>query len=130
MNALIALCSRVAEQSALRRYDRELGRRLPSSRRDVELAIYRVAQEALTNAMRHSQAHRGDGLAAPSRTRTLVLDGHGQRPRSATTGLVEGSGLTGMRERAMLIGADLPSITARRRRATSTLRLALAQEQH
>ena len=54
VNALIALCSRVGGQGGLR-VRRELDWSLPTLSAEVELVIYRVAQEALTNALRHSR---------------------------------------------------------------------------
>lgn len=102
--ALIALCSRVAEQSGMH-VERELQVPLPELQPEVELAIYRIAQEALTNAVRHSQAKqvtlsliRQDGQL----TLTVRDDGSGLADDA-----VEGTGVTGMRERAMLIGAGL-----------------------
>ena len=55
VNALIALRSRVDEQSGMRVH-RRLEGSLPELSPEVELAMYRIAQEALTNAMRHSKA--------------------------------------------------------------------------
>lgn len=55
VNALIALCSRVSQRSDLR-VVRRLEGPLPPLSHEIELAIYRLAQEALTNAMRHSGA--------------------------------------------------------------------------
>jgi two-component system sensor histidine kinase UhpB len=82
---------------------------LPDLSHDVELVIYRVAQESLTNAVRHAHAC------------TLVLslycdlDGLTLRVRDDGVGMngdvVEGAGIHGMRERALLIGADF-AITA------------------
>ena len=89
---------------------------------EVEVAVYRIAQEALSNALRHSQPqqaqielrYRADGL------RLVVSDdGHGfdvfatlsttpggaSRSTAAQNG--SGLGLVGMRERAALIGATL-----------------------
>ena len=83
------------------------GQRLP---RDTETAIYRIAQEALSNAVKHSEAHRVR-LRVDQQTDRIELavqdDGRGfDRP---STG--EGFGLTGMRERAVLAGGQL-SITS------------------
>ncbi|MFD6875455.1 MULTISPECIES: HAMP domain-containing sensor histidine kinase [unclassified Streptomyces] len=78
---------------------------LPTLDDACELVVYRVAQEALTNAARHARAtevevrlsHRPAGAV-----RLLVRDnGAGLRPA------VEGAGIQGMRERALLIGAGL-----------------------
>jgi two-component system, NarL family, sensor histidine kinase UhpB len=101
--ALIALCSRVAEQSGMH-VERELQVPLPELQPEVELAIYRIAQEALTNAVRHSQAKQVTlSLIRDDGQLTLIVrdDGRGLPDD------VEGSGVTGMRERAMLIGAKL-----------------------
>ncbi|MEU3188708.1 sensor histidine kinase [Streptomyces sp. NPDC006923] len=77
---------------------------LPPMGQDTELVLYRVAQESLTNTARHSGARRAD--LTLHRTATGVElrvrdDGHGL---GRTT---EGSGMRGMRERALLIGARL-----------------------
>jgi two-component system, NarL family, sensor histidine kinase UhpB len=104
VNALIALCARVSEQSGLRIH-RRLGGGLPELSPDVELAIYRVAQEALTNAMRHSKATEATVSLGPVNGELVLRvadDGQGL-PEHVS----EGGGLTGMRERAMLIGAAL-----------------------
>jgi two-component system sensor histidine kinase UhpB len=104
VNALIALCSRVAEQSGLR-IQRRLEGPLPELEPDVELAIYRIAQEALTNAMRHSNATEATvSLAREKGALVLIVADNGQGLPEHVT---EGGGLTGMRERAMLIGAEL-----------------------
>jgi two-component system, NarL family, sensor histidine kinase UhpB len=104
VNAVIALCSRVGQQGSLR-VRREFGGRLPPLDADVELVIYRVAQEALTNVMRHSGAEQVT-VSLREQDANVVLevtdDGRGLEE-----GLVEGSGIAGMRERAMLVGADL-----------------------
>ena len=104
VNALLALCSRVARQGGLR-VRRDLDWRLPTLSPDVELVIYRVAQEALTNALRHSQGTEATVRLAAGAAGGVVLvvadNGRGlAEPR------VE-SGLAGMRERALLIGAQL-----------------------
>ena len=71
---------------------------LPALSPEVEVVVYRVAQEALTNAARHADAARGRAVAAAARATSVVLevtdDGRGFE------GLEEGSGLMGMRERA------------------------------
>ncbi|MFD6245041.1 HAMP domain-containing sensor histidine kinase [Streptomyces roseolus] len=71
----------------------------------TELVVYRVAQEGLTNAARHAAAGHVDVRLGPSPgggTRLVVRDdGRG------TAGAEEGAGIGGMRERALLVGADL-----------------------
>jgi signal transduction histidine kinase len=80
--------------------------------RDVALCVYRVAQEALRNVAKHAGAR----VALVTLARTgpdLVLrvrdEGRGFDPSSAHCRA--GLGLSGMQERARLIGADL-SITS------------------
>ncbi len=79
---------------------------VPRLSENVEIAIYRVAQEALTNALRHAAA-REIVLKLSITDRRLLLeindDGHGFDPSSHTASL----GLLGMEERALGIGARL-----------------------
>ena len=125
VNALIALCSRVAEQSGLHIH-RQLEGGLPKLAPDVELAIYRVAQEALTNAMRHSKATEVTvSLTRENGALVLTVTDNGN---GLDEDLVEAGGLTGMRERAMLIGADLSIESGYGAGVTVTLRLGLDGE--
>jgi signal transduction histidine kinase len=75
---------------------------------DVQLTLYRVAQEALTNIRKHAAAERVDIRLAyePAGTRLTVEDvaSDGERP---PPGDGTGYGLTGMRERAALLGGAL-----------------------
>jgi two-component system, NarL family, sensor histidine kinase UhpB len=103
VNALIALSSRVGDQAGLS-VQRELDGHLPPLSPDVELVIYRVAQEALTNAIRHAGAtHLSIALRQDDGRVALCVrdDGRGlpDQPRER--------GLRGMRERAMMIEAEL-----------------------
>jgi signal transduction histidine kinase len=76
---------------------------------DAEIAFYRVAQEALTNVIKHAHARRV-GVVLEGRDDAIVLmledDGVGFDP-SAGEVRAAGIGLVGMRERASLIGAAL-----------------------
>jgi two-component system sensor histidine kinase UhpB len=73
---------------------------------DVQLVVYRVAQEALSNAARHSEADRivvtlrrsGDGVELE-----VADDGRGFAFEQSERGL----GIGGMRERALLVGGEL-----------------------
>lgn len=125
VNALIALCSRVAEQSGLQIHRRFEGG-LPDLAPEVELAIYRIAQEALTNAMRHSKATEASvSLAREDGTLVLTVTDNGQ---GLPERVIEGGGLTGMRERAMLIGAALTINSGPGAGVEVTLRLGLPGE--
>ena len=81
--------------------------RLP---RDLELAFYRVAQEALNNIARHSSAQRAQvTLKQESNWITLEIqdDGIGFSTAAMQGGGSRGSGLAGMRDRLALIGGEL-----------------------
>ncbi|MGH2868023.1 MAG: HAMP domain-containing sensor histidine kinase [Solirubrobacteraceae bacterium] len=104
VNALITLCERIGQQDRLRVH-RRLDMALPVMASDVELAIYRIAQEALTNVMRHSNAT--EVTVALSRSDSELLLRVSDNGQGLPESLSEGGGLAGMRERAMLIGGDL-----------------------
>ncbi|MEU7867542.1 ATP-binding protein [Dactylosporangium sp. NPDC049140] len=77
--------------------------RLPAT---AETAVYRIVQEALTNAVRHAGPRRIHVEAGPHGPGLRVLvrdDGPGPPPG----GFPAGHGLIGMRERAELLGAEL-----------------------
>jgi two-component system, NarL family, sensor histidine kinase UhpB len=113
VNALIVLSSQAGRQSGIR-VRRNLDRHLPALSRDVELVIYRVAQEALTNALRHAECTEVTVSLASAEDRVLLTVGDNGRglPQHRREG-----GLAGMRERAMLIGGEL-EIRSRRSRGT------------
>jgi two-component system sensor histidine kinase UhpB len=105
VNALISLCRRMGEQTGAR-IESDLANKLPSTSPETELVIYRVAQESLANAVRHGEASRITlSLTAVDDHITLLVgdDGRGiDFPLTADT-----AGVSGMRERALLIGAQL-----------------------
>ncbi|BET47220.1 HAMP domain-containing sensor histidine kinase [Kitasatospora aureofaciens] len=81
---------------------------LPPLAPEAELVLYRVAQEGLTNTARHSAADRAALTLRP----LPPSEGGGVEllVRDNGTGLgtaAEGAGIRGMRERALLIGADI-----------------------
>jgi two-component system, NarL family, sensor histidine kinase UhpB len=122
VNALISLCARVGDQSGMRMH-RELVGPAPELSPEVELAVYRIAQEALTNAMRHSRAADATvSLVCANDELVLSVADNG---RGLPEDVVEGGGLTGMRERAMLIGADLEIESAAGSGVSVTVRLPL-----
>jgi signal transduction histidine kinase len=81
-------------------------RALPDLGPQAEAALYRVAQEALHNALRHAGAS-SVRVALSKAARRVVLevsdDGHGFVPEAPSRGL----GLASMRERASAAGAAL-----------------------
>ena len=102
VNAVIALCGRADRQRGIR-VQRMLDWRLPKLAPEVELVIYRVAQEALTNVLRHSQATEVIVELRPEESWVVleVVD-NGLGLPSHT----EERGLRGMRERATVINAE------------------------
>jgi two-component system, NarL family, sensor histidine kinase UhpB len=81
---------------------RQLERDLPPLDPQAELVFYRVTQESLTNVARHAQAtqvllalERGQG----SVVLRVIDNGQGFEPEH-----VEGGGLRGIRERALIVG--------------------------
>ncbi|MBN8866790.1 MAG: sensor histidine kinase [Solirubrobacterales bacterium] len=73
---------------------------------DVQLVLYRVSQEAIGNAVRHSGATRIDvrlGRTGDRFELVVTDDGSGFTFDQATSGL----GLGGMRERAILVGGEI-----------------------
>ncbi len=78
---------------------------------DVETALYRIVQEALTNATKHGQAKRAVVEISEDEATVHVSirdDGKGFDPSVATGGF----GLIGMRERAQVLGGQLAIETA------------------
>lgn len=86
---------------------------------EVEVAAYRIAQEALSNVTRHAHAshahveltHRTDGLRLVVTDDGVGLDGldlrEGVARQASTREQGTGLGMLGMRERALLIDARL-----------------------
>lgn len=113
-SALQALAGRLGERTGVRvsvRADRDL----PALSPEAELVVYRVAQEALTNVVRHADSPTVEVRLerGPDRLTLRVLDdGRGIEPDTA-----EGTGLRGMHERANMVGADL-RVGPRRPRGT------------
>ncbi|MFE2944169.1 histidine kinase [Streptomyces sp. NPDC059255] len=103
ISALKALTTEITTHTGLtvrQRFDGDL----PALGEDVELVVYRVAQEGLTNIVRHADAGRAD--IALRRTTTgveLLIADDGRGVGTAT----EGAGIRGMRERALLVGAEI-----------------------
>jgi signal transduction histidine kinase len=78
---------------------------LPELSSDERVAIYRVAQEALTNVRKHAAARRVVmSVASDDGGVALTVENDGGTKPSVHSG---GFGLTGMRERAELLGGRL-----------------------
>ncbi|WP_433544629.1 HAMP domain-containing sensor histidine kinase (plasmid) [Streptomyces sp. CA-294286] len=113
VSALTSLTTEFTAHAGLR-VRRKFDTDLPTLDAETELVLYRVAQEALTNAARHAEAEevevslRHTGAAV---VLSVADDGRG------TEITREGAGIRGMRERALLIGATL-DVTSQRRAGT------------
>jgi two-component system, NarL family, sensor histidine kinase UhpB len=102
--ALDALCDRVASAAGMQ-IRRSLQTDLPQLSPEEELVFYRVAQESLTNVVRHAGASTAY-VSLDHRDSAVVLE-----VRDNGSGLPletdSGTGIRGMKERALLIGAQL-----------------------
>lgn len=75
---------------------------LPALEPSVELVVYRVAQESLTNIARHADATAVEVSLEPGHD-TVVLR-IADNGRGLPEGQAEGGGLRGIRERALIVG--------------------------
>jgi two-component system, NarL family, sensor histidine kinase UhpB len=101
--ALNALVATFADRTGLR-INARLPHDVPALGAEAELVVFRVAQESLTNAARHAETSRVE-LALECTAPEVVL-----RVRDYGRGLDGaslGSGIRGMRERALLVAGDL-----------------------
>ena len=105
-SALVTLASGFAERSRLQVH-RHLAKELPALDPEQDLAIYRVAQESLTNVARHANARTVE-LSLTHQNGGVILavrdDGQGISHVDMSG---QSSGLGGMRERALLVGGRL-----------------------
>jgi signal transduction histidine kinase len=97
-----------AKQSGLE-VDLKISGEAPRLAPDAGLALYRTAQEALTNVRRHACARRVEvSLSYEDAAAVLTVADHGDtRASTSPTAGHGGYGLTGMRERAALLGGEL-----------------------
>ena len=107
VSALTELSRKFAEQSGIR-VDRRFADALPPLSDEAEIAVYRVAQEGLTNVARHADAKRVEVTLEPGVDSVILRvadDGRGlPDPVTSPNGH---NGLRGMRERAILVGGVL-----------------------
>ena len=93
---------------------------------DVETALYRIVQEALTNAVKHAGANHVSIVVTRKSTSVQVMiedDGGGFDPRAVST---RGLGLLGMRERVELLDGTFEIDTAPGAGTTLIVELPLA----
>jgi two-component system sensor histidine kinase UhpB len=106
-SALVSLAAQASDHTSVR-VRPQLADKLPALAHEQDLAIYRVAQESLTNVGRHANARYVDLSLVQTDAGNVELrvrdDGRGIAAHEANGA---GTGLAGMRERALLIGGRL-----------------------
>jgi two-component system sensor histidine kinase UhpB len=105
VSALRSLAGTITRRAGLE-LEWDFAHELPVLPRETELAVYRVAQESLTNAARHAQATTVRVSLQPGQgsiVLRVVDDGRGLHGREESSG----GGIRGMRERAVLTAAVL-----------------------
>ena len=105
---LLAECESAGIRTVLHCDDYE---RHPGGASQVEIALFRIAQEAVNNSVRHARASQIQvslGAAGEQMVMCVKDDGDGFDPATAPRGL----GLSSMQERADVLGGDL-RITSR-----------------
>lgn len=88
-----------------------LEERLPD---DIEVVVYRIVQEALTNVLKHAEASRVEVVVerqANVVTVSVVDDGRGFEVETIMRSRERGLGLFGMQERVALVGGTLEIIS-------------------
>jgi two-component system sensor histidine kinase UhpB len=104
-NALRELCTMFSGTGL--RIERRIPPALPALGAETELVLYRVAQESLTNAVRHSEATRVELRLerVPGGVVLRITDNGRGLPEGVLASSV--GGLRGMREWALLVGGQL-----------------------
>lgn len=105
-SALVGLAAHTAERAPFR-VEQDIATSFSEPRSDIGLVVYRVAQESLTNVMRHAGAESAhlSLRETPSGSLELKVTDDGGGLNGAD--LRSGRGLEGMRERALYAGGSL-----------------------
>jgi PAS domain S-box-containing protein len=123
VSALRRLCREFSEQTRIAIHFTSDASSLEAPA-EIGIALYRVAQEGLTNIARHSGSHRAE-VSLTERSGVLDLtisdSGTGFDPERITLG--PGLGLVSIRERARMIGADVQITSLPRQGTTIKLRI-------
>jgi PAS domain S-box-containing protein len=74
---------------------------------DVNIVVYRIVQESLTNIVRHAKVNEASvRIWADKKDIHLVIEDHGSGFNADSLPLGSSNGLNGMRERALLLGGS------------------------
>jgi two-component system sensor histidine kinase UhpB len=103
--SLVALGAGFGERAGLKVRHR-IDAALPPLDAETELALYRVAQEAMTNVARHARAHDVE-LLVRAGNHAVVLKVADDGCGISADDLNSSHGVAGMRERALLVGGNL-----------------------
>jgi len=109
LERLAGLAASVTSQGIDVVLNQDAGSDLP---KPIQLAVYRIVQESLTNVVRHAHATRATVTIAETGgvvTVDIVDNGTGATATRERGSEVGGRGLLGMRERAELLGGSLES---------------------
>lgn len=100
------LCERFSQRTGIQvSYESDFTGRLPD---EPQTHVFRIAQEALTNAVRHSGATSIEVRLGETREGvTLLIHDNGTGIRPVRNGQPRGMGLLGMRARARMAGGQL-----------------------
>jgi two-component system sensor histidine kinase UhpB len=106
LSAALAALTRDVARDAPVTVERDLRGDLDGLGHELDVVVYRVAQEALTNVVRHAGARRAELRVHRAGDRLVLAvadDGRGFDPVATAAG----AGLTGMHERALLVDGTL-----------------------
>jgi signal transduction histidine kinase len=78
----------------------------------AQLAVYRIAQEALTNALRHGESDQGAEVSLDWRVEAIALEVSSALAAESKPSAESGHGIAGMVERAALAGGRLTAAAA------------------
>jgi PAS domain S-box-containing protein len=102
----------------------------PRIPREVEMTLYRIAQEALNNVEKHSRASRAEVTLRCTRHQVILSvrdNGQGLAIRNGS-GSGSGWGLQNMRERASLLNGSFKTVSPPKRGTTVTIQIPIAGE--
>jgi signal transduction histidine kinase/ligand-binding sensor domain-containing protein len=128
--ALEAMIERIGATTTAR-YSFELDDVEESIGREVEIQLYRIAQEAMNNVLKHSKADRVIvELKQEAKDIRLTVQDNGAGFDPALSGRQGAFGLPGMAERARLIGGALSVMAAPGKGCRLTVTVPLVKQRH